>query len=88
MKATKIYYEKLFNLGNYENEKIGIEVQLEDGDVAEEALEKAKSAVERMQGGERARLLNIVTNPVSHSAYAYIKAKEELEKLEEEDYPF
>lgn len=31
MKATKVYYQKCFNLGNYQNEVIGIELEVESG---------------------------------------------------------
>lgn len=45
MKATKIFYKKLFNLGNFQNEEIGIEVEIEDGESASEALVRAKTFV-------------------------------------------
>ena len=42
MKTTKIYYKKLFNLGDYENEEIGIELEAEENETALELLDKAK----------------------------------------------
>ena len=42
MKATKIYYKKLFNLGNYEHEEIGIELEAEENESAFELLVKAR----------------------------------------------
>jgi hypothetical protein len=42
MKAKKIYYQKCFDLGNYSNEVIGIEIEIEDGEKAEEVITEAK----------------------------------------------
>lgn len=42
MRATKIYYKRLFNLGNYQNEEIGIEIEIQEGEKAIEVLQKAK----------------------------------------------
>lgn len=47
MKAKKIIYEKLFNLGNFSHEKISIELEVEAGEKAEHVLEKAKLFVEK-----------------------------------------
>ena len=46
MKATKIYYQKCFNLGNYQNEVVGIELEIGEGEKATDVLEKAKQFVE------------------------------------------
>ena len=46
MKATKIYYQKCFNLGNYQNEVVGIELEVGDGEKAVDVLEKAKQFVD------------------------------------------
>ena len=45
MKATKIFYKRLINLGNYEHEEIGIELEVEEGEKALDVLEKAKQFV-------------------------------------------
>ena len=50
MKPTKIYYEKCFNLGNYENQKVGIEIQLDETDKASNAVDLAKKFVEQSSG--------------------------------------
>lgn len=46
MKVTIVRYEKLVNLGNYENQKLGVEVQLEDGETPSEAVQRAKAFVD------------------------------------------
>jgi hypothetical protein len=46
MKITTIIYNKVFSLGNYENEKLGIEIELQEGEDAQAAMDKAKQFVE------------------------------------------
>ena len=45
MKIKEIHYEKLFNLGNYENEKIGVTVSIDNDTEIEKALILAKEIV-------------------------------------------
>lgn len=47
MKATRVYYEKCFSLGNFENQKVGIELELADDESAKESIDKAMDFVER-----------------------------------------
>lgn len=46
MKVKRIIYSRLVSLGNYENEKIEIELEVESGETASEVLEKAKKFVD------------------------------------------
>ncbi|MCB0515164.1 MAG: hypothetical protein KDD49_03760 [Bacteroidetes bacterium] len=46
MKATRIIYSRLISKGNYENAKIEIELQVEEGEKASEVFLKAKEFVE------------------------------------------
>ena len=46
MHIQVINYQRTFNLGNYASEKIGVEVAINAGEDAKEALETAKSLVE------------------------------------------
>lgn len=59
MKAKTIKYERVINLGNYESERIGIEIELEGGERAAAALDLAKkfvsSNVTKMNEGYRGR---------------------------------
>ena len=57
MKAKKIIYEKLFNLGNYTHEKIGIELEVQDGENASEVLERAKQFVNGLDPKKRKKKL-------------------------------
>ena len=92
MKATKIYYEKLFNLGNYQNEKIGIELIIEDGELAKDVLAKAKQFVNNLNPNdikkkEYEKASSIIGNKRMHS-WAEVNLAEEVVanyKVEEED---
>lgn len=86
MKATKIYYKKLFTLGNYQNEEIGIEIQIEKGDKANEVLKQAKRFVESK--GDPAKLIQdyerykkIVDFPDSYTVKEYNLAKKFLKEV-------
>lgn len=92
MKATKIYYEKCFNLGNFENEKIGIELIVEDGELAKDVLAKAKQFVNNLNPNdikkkEYEKAISIIGNKRMHS-WAEVNLAEEVVanyKVEEED---
>ncbi len=47
MKIEKISYQKLFPLGAFINEKIGVEMQLDEGDNPVQVLNEAKKLVEK-----------------------------------------
>lgn len=46
MKTTQVSYSKVFNLGNYSNEKIEVQLQLEEGDNPHDSLAKARDFCE------------------------------------------
>lgn len=45
MKFEKVTYQKLFSLPNYENERLGVEGYLEEGETVEEAMEQARDKI-------------------------------------------
>lgn len=47
MRAVKVKYEKKFNLGNYETEAVGVELELNEGEKASDALALAKLFVNK-----------------------------------------
>ena len=53
MKATKITYSRLISTGNYENSKIEIEMQVEEGEKAVDVLRAAKEFVYNAIEAER-----------------------------------
>ena len=46
MKVKTVTYSKVFSLGNYENEKIGTEIEIQEGDDVQKAIQKAREFVE------------------------------------------
>lgn len=53
MKAKRIVYSRLISKGNYENAKIEIELEVEDGEKAANVFEAAKAFVENRIGIEK-----------------------------------
>lgn len=83
MKPTKVYYERCINLGNYENEKIGIEIELEDGDTVNAAVDTARkrlAILTRQEEPERERYQHIVDNPEGYMYAQVAAAKKWLEE--------
>ena len=48
MKVTSISYQKTFNLGNYQSERLGVEVEVGEYEYADELMKEAKELVEKM----------------------------------------
>ncbi|MCU6767360.1 hypothetical protein OCV73_00085 [Barnesiella propionica] len=94
MKATKIYYQKCFNLGNYQNEVVGIELEIEEGEKALEALEKAKTFVESRDFAkavieEYDKYYQIANDPDNYTGREVKHANEYLSKYAKaEELPF
>jgi len=61
MHIQTINYQKTFNLGNYSSERIGIEIAINAGEDAKEALETAKQLVEEFHAEQN--LQKSVSNP-------------------------
>lgn len=85
MKATKIYYQKCFNLGNYQNEVIGIELEVEAGEKASKVMEMARhfvnsESVSRATIETYERMKRIFENPDEYTGKQVKEAREFLEK--------
>jgi hypothetical protein len=48
MQALTITYQRVFNLGNYESERIELTLQVEEGETAQQVLKAAKRLVARV----------------------------------------
>jgi len=94
MKCTRIYYEKCFNLGNYQNEKVGVEIELAEGETATQALDASKKFVEKSNPKSDKKLeLNNAKHIIEHKdSFSYndvVKAQSIIDKSpEEDDLPF
>ena len=47
MKAKTVFYQKLVNIGHFQHEKFGVEIELEDGENAQVAMDKAKEFINK-----------------------------------------
>lgn len=87
MQITTIKYEKLFSLGNYEHEKIGVEITLGEGDEpvnvhmeAVKYVEHAHRFQKEYPGYERAK--QIAADPQAHTGYQVQRAAESVRTFE------
>lgn len=86
MKATKVSYSRVFGLPNYENEKISIEIEVGEGEKAQDVLDLAKkfcnrNSVSRNVINEYERLKRIVDHPDDHTGRDVKEAREQLQKM-------
>jgi hypothetical protein len=95
MNVTRIEYKRLVNRGNFEHESLSVEVQLEDGETAHEAVKRAKAFVEaeivtkHPTESDFASAKNILANPDAYTGYQ-VKQAQEIANLCEmpEEIPF
>ena len=88
MKTKSIIYNKVFSLGNYENEKIGVEIEIEPGDSEQTAIQKARQFVEynhNLNGFTREidQCEHIVQNPDDFTGSQVKRARERINELNE-----
>ena len=96
MKAKKITYSRLISKGNYENAKIEIEIEVEDGEKAAEVYEAAKSWVEKRIAVEKLSDYTIekakkVMDDMRNHTLAQIEEAEEIlskVKVQDDELPF
>lgn len=91
MKIQTIQYHKVFNLGNYSNEKIGVDIVIAEGEDPLEAFAEAKRLVEKshkffidLPSYERAK--TVKNNPDDFTGRE-VKAAEDVIRAFEENYP-
>lgn len=88
MKVKTVSYSKVFSLGNYENEKLGVEFEIAEGDDVQRAMQKAREFVEfnhKLNGviGEQAQCEHVVANPDDFTGAQVRRAKDRLEQINE-----
>ena len=98
MKAEKIYYKRLFNLGSYQNIEVGITLIAEEGDKAIDVFEKAKLFVDSLDPNdsnlEEYNQSKLILERPDNYNYAAVKRAEmvvlkwENENSPLEDLPF
>jgi hypothetical protein len=91
MQIEKVSYHKTFNLGNYSNERIGVDIVLAPGESPLDAFAEAKKQVEKshkffidLPHYEQAQ--KIVDNPDDYTGRE-MKSAQEVIKAFEANYP-
>ncbi len=91
MQIEKISYHKVFNLGNYSNEKIGVDIVIAPGEDPLDAFAEAKKQVEKshqffqdLPNYEQAK--RIVSHPDDYTG-RQVKNAEEVISVFEANYP-
>jgi len=90
MRVESVRYEKLVNLGNYQNQKVGVTVVLEPDESPSEALRRAKAFVEKSLAPEVSEYdidlsRKIVENPDDYPPKQLREAQKLLERVEAGD---
>lgn len=88
MKVKTVSYSKVFSLGNYENEKLGVEIELQEGDDVQKAMQDARQFVEfnhKVNGlvKEQSQCEHVVNNPDDFTGTQVRRAKERLDQINE-----
>lgn len=89
MKTNLVSYHKVFSLGNYENEKIGVEIEIQDGDDVQKAIQQARQFVEfnhKLNGinSEMEQCERIVNNPEDFTGRQVFHAKQRIRELNDQ----
>lgn len=91
MKITTVTYQKAFNIGPFLQEKVGIEIQIDDTETAESALDLAKMIVESWHKANNPHLEGMVIKDVvedideqeaAKKDAEFAKAIDDVEKIE------
>lgn len=96
MRPVKIFYQRLIATGNYEHERIGIEIELDEGDTATDALNRAKQFIDSQNTANKQcdvnkmqRLTLVVNNPDDYTGTQVKEAQRELDEMSQPyDLPF
>jgi len=96
MKANKVMFKRLYNLGDYQHAEIGIELFIEPGEKAVDVLKQAVDFVEKFNPtnpkAKRIKEINeILSNPENYNYGVVEAAKTELKNINNElnnDMPF
>lgn len=91
MKALKVTYSRLISKGNYENAKIEIELEIEQGEKAADVYEVAKNwvekriAVEKLSDYTIEKAKKVMDDKRNHTLAQIEEAEEILSKVKVQD---
>jgi hypothetical protein len=81
MKVTQIEYAALYNTGNYEHEKVGLTVQLEEGEAPEEVVVALRKKTAEMVGPKAMEQVML-----KHELNQAVKKMQEKAELAQAEY--
>lgn len=86
MIVKTISYSKVFSLGNYENEKIGTEIEIQEGDEVQKVIQHARDFVEfnhKLNGfvTEKEQCERVISDPDNFTGHQVNRAKERLDEI-------
>lgn len=86
MKTKSIHYSKVFSLGNYENEKIGVDIEVQEGDDIQKVIQTAREFVEfnhSLNGFQNTidHCEHVINNPDDYTGRQVSQAKQNLEEI-------
>ena len=91
MKALKVTYSRLISTGNYENSKIEIELEVEQGEKASDVFDAAKNWVEKRVDIEKMsdytieKAKKVMDDKRNHTLAQIEEAEEILSKIKVQD---
>ena len=89
MYTKNVTYSKVFSLGNFENEKIGVEIEIQEGDDVQKAIQEARQFVEfnhKLNGitNELESCLHVIKNPDEFTGSQVRRAQQRMDELNNE----
>ena len=89
MKVQTITYHKVFSLGNYENEKIGVEIEVHEGDDVQKAIQQARDFVEfnhKLNGmhNDLQQCEYVINNPDEFTVNQVKQAREKRDRINDQ----
>lgn len=78
MHIQTVNYTRTFNLGNYSSEKIGVELSINQGESATEALDYARELVEEYHAENVKRQKELYDESVGDALYRALDIKKEI----------
>jgi hypothetical protein len=87
MKTKSINYSKVFSLGNYENEKLGVEIEVEETDDINSCIQRAREFVEfnhKLNGfqTELSQCEHVINNPDDYTGNQVKSARERMAQIQ------
>ena len=82
MQITTVNYTRTFNLGNYSSEKIGVELSINEGESANQALDVARDLVEQYHAENVKRQKELYDESIGDSLYRAIGSNQTYDKSE------